>query len=175
MSLDHLRVAVVTPLTDENAEIIRQADPRIELVLEQDLLPPMRFPGDHNGDPSFTRTPEQQARFEALCDSADALYGIPDTNPSALARTAVANPGLLWVHTMAAGGGSQVRAANLPAEQLERIAFTTSAGPHARTLAEFAVFGVMAGAKDLPRLERQKAAHEWSGRWAMRQLSLIHI
>ena len=91
MTLDRLRVVGVTPLTDENADLIRQADPRIELVLEQDLLPPMRFPGDHNGDPAFIRSPEQQQRFEQLCDSADALYGIPDTNPAALARTAAAN------------------------------------------------------------------------------------
>ncbi|GAA1390333.1 D-2-hydroxyacid dehydrogenase [Luteococcus peritonei] len=170
MTLDRLRVAVVTPLSDENADLIRQADPRIELVLEQDLLPPMRFPGDHNGDPAFTRTPEQQARYEQLCDSADALYGIPDTNPAALARTAAANPGLKWVHTMAAGGGSQVKAAQLPEEQLQRIEFTTSAGAHSQTLAEFAVFGVMCGAKDLPRLQALQAERTWADRWAMRQV-----
>ncbi|MEL4357665.1 MULTISPECIES: D-2-hydroxyacid dehydrogenase [unclassified Luteococcus] len=170
MSLDHLRVAVVTPLTQEHADLISAADPRIEVVLEPELIPPMRFPGDHNGDPAFSRTPEQQRRFEALCDSADALYGIPDTNPAALARTVAANPSLKWVHTMAAGGGSQVKAAQLPAEQLERVAFTTSAGAHSQTLAEFAVFGVMCGAKDLPRLQVQQHNRFWSDRWAMKQV-----
>lgn len=170
MSLDRLRVAVVTPLSDENAELIRSAEPRIELLLEQELLPPMRFPGDHNGDPAFTRTPEQQQRFDELCADADALYGIPDTDPSALARAVAANPELKWVHTMAAGGGSQVRAAGLDEADLQRVEFTTSAGPHARTLAEFAVFGALCGAKDLVRLQRQQQAHDWSGRWAMRQL-----
>lgn len=170
MTLDRLRVAVVTPLTDEHADLIRQADPRIDVVLEPDLLPPMRFPGDHNGEPGFSRTPEQQVRFEQLCDSADALYGIPDTDPASLARTAAANPELKWVHTMAAGGGSQVKAAQLPQDQLERIEFTTSAGAHSQTLAEFAVFGVMCGAKDLPKLQSLQKDRTWADRWAMRQV-----
>ncbi|WNM23600.1 D-2-hydroxyacid dehydrogenase [Demequina capsici] len=71
---------------------------------------------------------------------------------------------------MAAGGGSQVRDANLPHDALQRVAFTTSAGVHASLLAEFALFGVLAGAKDLPRLRRQQDQRLWSGRWPMRAL-----
>ena len=48
--------------------------------------------------------------------------------------------------------------------------FTTSAGVHGPTLAEFAMFGVLAGAKDLPRLQAQQAQRQWTGRWAMRQV-----
>lgn len=167
---DHLKVFVCTPLTEENCQLIAELEPRVELVVEQDLLPPMRWAGDHEGDPSFTRTPEQQARFEALCDSAEALYGIPDTKPAQLARTVRANPALRWVHTMAAGGGSQVKAAALSAEEMAPIEFTTSAGAHSETLAEFAVFGVLCGAKSLPRLLAQQREHVWSTRWAMKQV-----
>lgn len=167
---DHLKVFVCTPLTEENCRLIAELEPRVELVVEQDLLPPMRWAGDHEGDPSFTRTPEQQARFEALCDSAEALYGIPDTKPAQLARTVRANPALRWVHTMAAGGGSQVKAAALSAEEMAPIEFTTSAGAHSETLAEFAVFGVLCGAKSLPRLLAQQREHVWSTRWAMKQV-----
>lgn len=166
-----LRVVVAAPLSDENCEVLRSAEPRIDLVVEHELLPPMRWPADFSGDPSFRRTPAQQERFDALVDSADALYGIPDLDPNALARTVRANPRLRWVHTMAAGGGGQVKAAGLTGAELERIRFTTSAGVHGRTLAEFAVFGVLAGAKHLPRLLRQQRAHEWSGRWTMAQVS----
>jgi Phosphoglycerate dehydrogenase and related dehydrogenases len=42
-------------------------------------------------------------------------------------------------------------------------------------LAEFAVFGVMAGAKDLPRLLAQQRDRNWSGRWAMRQISEMTV
>jgi phosphoglycerate dehydrogenase-like enzyme len=169
--IDRLRVVVATPLSEELCECIVAAEHRIDLVRDQALLKPMRHPGDHAGDPAFIRTPEQQSTFDALVDTAEALYGIPDESPDALRRTVTANPGLRWVQTMAAGGGSQVKAAGLTAAELDRIAFSTSAGVHAAPLAEYAVFGLMAGAKDLPRLLDQQSRQEWSGRWAMRQLS----
>ena len=112
----------------------------------------MRGPADWSGDPSTRGRREQQAEFDELVDSAEALFGLPDVDSAALARTVAANPRLRWVMTTAAGGGGQVKAAGLDREALERVLFTTSAGVHGGTLAEFAVFGVLAGAKDLPRL-----------------------
>lgn len=167
-----LRVAVATPLPPELRSLIRDREPRLELLVDDELLPPMRFPADFSGDPDFRRTPAQQERFERLLDRADALYGIPDVSPAALKRVADANPRLRWVHTMAAGGGGQVRAACLDRDQLERIVFTTSAGVHGDTLAEFAVFGLLAGLKRLRVLERLQRAHEWpSRRWPLGQLA----
>lgn len=175
MTSTTLRVAVAAALAPELAERIVQLEPRIELVIDQALLPPMRFPADYSGDPGFSRTPAEQSRYEEILDSADALYGIPDVDPAALARTVAANPRLRWVHTMAAGGGGQVRAAALSAEDLERVTFTTSAGVHGEPLAEFALFGVIAGAKTLPRLLAQQRAREWSGRWVMPQLTDLTV
>ncbi|MEU4486957.1 D-2-hydroxyacid dehydrogenase [Streptomyces purpurascens] len=166
-----LRVAVAAPLSEENAALIRRLEPRIDLVVDHSLLPPMRWPADFSGEPGWQRAPGQQRAYEAAIDSADALYGIPDVDPAALARAVRANPRLRWVHTMAAGGGGQVKAAGLNAEELGRVLFTTSAGVHGRPLAEFAVFGVLAGAKDLPRLNRQQRDRAWSGRWTMGQVS----
>lgn len=172
---DRLRVAVAAPLAPELCDLLVAREPRIDLVVDQTLLPPMRHPADFSGDPSFRRTPEQQAAYEALVDSAEALYGIPDVDPAALARTVRANPALRWVHTMAAGGGGQVRAAGLADDELQRVTFTTSAGVHGDALAEFAVFGVFAGAKHLPRLAQQQADREWSGRWLMTQVSEMTV
>lgn len=169
--MTRLRVVVAAPLAPELCAQLAASEPRIDLIVDQRLLPPMRHPADFSGDPSFRRTPEQQAAYEQLIDSADALYGIPDVDPAALARAVRANPALRWVHTMAAGGGGQVRAAQLTAEELERVTFTTSAGVHGDALAEFAVFGVFAGAKHLPRLQRQQQDREWSGRWVMSQVA----
>ncbi|MER5428963.1 D-2-hydroxyacid dehydrogenase [Streptomyces sp. NPDC002588] len=166
-----LRVAVAAPLSAENCARVRELEPRIDLLVDHALLPPMRWPADFAGDPSWRRTPRQQRAYDELLDSADALYGIPDVDPSALARTVRANRRLRWVHTMAAGGGSQVEAAGLGSAELDRVAFTTSAGVHGQPLAEFAVFGVLAGAKDLPRLSRRQRDREWTGRWTMRQVS----
>ncbi|MCI3273485.1 D-2-hydroxyacid dehydrogenase [Streptomyces cylindrosporus] len=166
-----LRVAVAARLAEENCARIRELEPRVDLVVDHSLLPPMRWPADFAGDPAWRRTPGQQRAYEALIDSADALYGIPDVDPAALARTVRANPRLRWVHTMAAGGGSQVQAAGLSVDELDRVLFTTSAGVHGQPLAEFAVFGVLAGAKNLPLLRRRQRRHEWGGRWTMGQVS----
>ncbi|MGF3057413.1 D-2-hydroxyacid dehydrogenase [Microbacterium sp. YY-01] len=175
MSTQRLRVVVAAPFHAENAAVITDKEPRIELVYEPELLPPMRHPADFSGDPSYQRTAEQQRRYCELLDSADALYGIPDVNPLELARTVRANPRLQWVHTMAAGGGGQVKAANLSDEELARVTFTTSAGVHGEPLAEFALFGVLAGAKDLHRLLHQQQQKNWSDRWAMRQITDMTI
>lgn len=168
---ERLRVVVATPIPDGVAELLRSGEPRIELVHEPALLPVMRYPADHGGDPDFSRTPDEQREFEALLDSADALYGVPDSDAKALRRTASANDQLRWVHTMAAGGGAQIKEADLTADQLKRIKFTTSAGVHAEPLAEFALFGLLAGAKTLPRLAAHQRKHEWSDRWLMGQLA----
>jgi phosphoglycerate dehydrogenase-like enzyme len=146
---------------------IAQLEPRLDLVCEPSLLPPSRFAGDHVGDPAYRRTPSQQRAFEELVDSAEALYGVPDEDPEQLHRTAAVNPRLRWVQTMPAGGGGQVKAARLSQEQLVRIAFSTSAGVHAEPLAEFAVFGVLAGAKLLPWMLAEQAAHAWAPRRVM--------
>lgn len=158
-----LRVVVATPLSAANAARIVELEPRVELVHEPALL----------GDPDidwmvrYERSAADQARFDALVDSAEALYGVPDHSGRALARTVAANPGLRWVHTIPAGGGQQIRAARLEPEALERIAFSTSAGVHAAPLAEFAVFGVLAGAKLLPWLQDAQRRHEWAPRRPM--------
>jgi len=170
MSGRRARAVVATPLSEELCTRIEQAEPRLQLVREQELLPPMRHPADFAGDPSFRRTPAQQKRFDDLIDSAEVLYGIPDVDPTALARTVRSNSRLRWVQVMAAGGGSQVRAARLTDSELRRVSFTTSAGVHGDPLAEFALFGLLAGAKSLPRLLDQQRRREWSGRWAMGRL-----
>ncbi|MFJ3393105.1 D-2-hydroxyacid dehydrogenase [Leifsonia aquatica] len=171
MTTTELRVAVATPLKPEHAELLVEREPRIRLDYDPELLPPMRHPADFGGDPAFRRTPEQQERFEAMIDAADAVYGVPDLDAAQIARAVRANPGLRLMHTMAAGGGGTVKAAGLTEAELERVVFTTSAGVHGGPLAEFALFGLLAGAKDLPRLEADQRDRQWPGRWGMGQLA----
>ena len=166
-----LRAVAATPLPDDLAERIREAEPRLDLVVEQDLLPPQLHPGDHQGDPAFRRSAADERRFQELVDSAQVLYGIPGERPSQLARTLRANPALEWVQLMPAGGGGQVRGAHLTEEELGRVRFTTTAGVHAVPLAEWCEFGLLAGFKTLPRLQRHQRDHDWAeARWMMRRL-----
>lgn len=166
-----LRAVAATPLSDELADRIRAAEPRLDLIVPQDLLPPQQHPGDHAGDPGFRRSEAEERRFRELLDSAQVLYGIPGERPSELARTLRANPALEWVQLMPAGGGGQVRGAHLTEEELGRVRFTTTAGVHAVPLAEWSEFGLLAGFKTLPRLQEAQRAHEWAeSRWMMRRL-----
>lgn len=169
------RVVIAVDLPEALVERIREAEPRVEVVQDRSLVRPRRFAADWEGDPSHQRSEDEQARYDALVDSADVLFSLPDVNPAALARTVRAKARLSWVMTMAAGGGAQLRAADLDAAELERLTVTTSAGAHGGPLAEFALLGVLAGAKDLPRLQRQQREHDWSPRWEMRQLDAMTV
>lgn len=75
---DRMRILIATPL----CELLEEREPRLEVVRDQSLLPPMRWSGDYEGALTFARTAEEQARFDELVDSADAFYGIPDPDLS---------------------------------------------------------------------------------------------
>jgi len=169
------RVVIAVDLPEPLCAAIEREEPRVEVVRDHALYRPQRGPADWSGDPSHRRTPGQEQAYRDMVDSADILFSLPDVDPAELARTVRANPNLRWVQAMAAGAGSQVRAAGLGPEELERVAVTTTAGVHGSPLAEFAVFGVLAGAKTLPRLMAQQRAHEWSKRWEMKQIDEMSI
>lgn len=163
-------MVAAAPITEELVELVVSAEPRIDFIRDQSLLRPMRYPGDHSGPPGFERPDADQKRYEDLVDTAEVLYGLPDESSTQLARTVNANTGLRWVHAMPAGAGGQLRSARLTDEQLRRVVMTTSAGVHAEPLAEFAVFGLLAGAKTLPRLLEHQSNHQWTERWQMKHL-----
>ncbi len=171
-----LRVGIAVDLPAADLEPMRELEPRLDFIYEPELYRPQRWQGDWEGDPTFTRTPEQAERYHQIITSSQALFGIPDVNPELLQKTVRENPDLRWVHTTAAGGGSQVKTAALTADELERVTFSTSAGVHGSTLAEFALFGVLAGAKNLRKLEADQANKYWpSERWRMRHLDEMTI
>jgi phosphoglycerate dehydrogenase-like enzyme len=154
-------VLIASPLEPELAARIQAADDRAEVGYEPDLLPPARYPGDHRGDPGFRRDPGGQARWQALLDRAEVLFGIPGDSADGLVEVVTGLPGLRWVHATSAGAGEVVRKAALPAEALERVTVTTSSGVHAVPLAEFAILGLLAVAKELPRLLDRQRARAW--------------
>ncbi|WP_026555228.1 D-2-hydroxyacid dehydrogenase [Arthrobacter sp. 35W] len=161
MTLENPIVAIAVPLEAEHVESIRAAHPAVTVLYEPELLPPERFPADHTGDPSFTRTPEQEERYWSMLNSADILYGLPNENPAGLARIARENPKLQWVHAMAAGAGGAVKASGLDTATLERVKVTTSAGVHALPLAEFAIMGILNGFKRTAELAADQADKVW--------------
>ena len=156
-----VNVVIATPIEDELVERLRAVDERLDVRFERDLLPPPRYPSDHVGDPSFTRSPEQEARFVALTADAEVLFGFPGEDPAQLALAVRRAPGLRFVQATYAGAGQQLAAAKLTREELDRVAFASSSGVHATPLAEWALFGILAFTKALPRLLADKAARRW--------------
>ena len=166
-----LRVVVAVPTDPAVVEQLRAEAPRLDIVFEPRLLPPRRGVADWVGDPDYHRSDDDRLEFEALLATADALFGLPDHDPELLARVVRANPRLRWLHTTNAGGGASVRQAGLTPAELERVAVTTSAGVHAAALTEFALLGLLMGAKSVRALDADKRAHVWGGRRVMSQLA----
>jgi len=170
--MTRVQVLIASPLEAELAARVEAADPRAEVLFEPGLLPPARYPADHLGDPAFRRDAEGEARWRELLDQAEVLFGVPGDSAQALAEVVNGLPGLRWVHATSAGAGEQVRRAGLSPEALERVVITTSSGVHAVPLAEFAVLGLLAMAKELPRLVAEQRAKAWPEvRQPLRELS----
>ncbi len=165
-----VRVTIAGPLEAELVESIRAVGSRVEVEYDPDLLPPPRFPGDHRGIDGFRRSPEDERRWREMLATAEVLFGIPGESPRGLADAVRANPGLRWVQATAAGAGEQVGAAGLTDEELGRVIVTSGAGVHAGPLAEFALFGMLAFAKDLPRMLADQRARRW-GHYPVAELS----
>jgi phosphoglycerate dehydrogenase-like enzyme len=154
-------VVIATPIAEQLVERLRAVDDRLDVRFERDLLPPPRYPSDHVGDPSFVRSPEQEARFNALTAAAEVLFGFPREDPAQLALAVRRAPKLRFVQATYAGAGQQLAAARLTREELDRVAFASASGVHATPLAEWAVFGILAFTKGLPRLLADKQARRW--------------
>ena len=155
------RLSVVTPLEAAQVQRIADALPGYDVWHEPDLLPPTRYPCDHRGDPAFRRPPDQERRWSAMLARTDIAFGIPGDDPAGLRGLVDLAPGLRLVQATSAGAGQQVAAAELSERDLERVAVASSSGVHAGPLAEFAVLGILAFTRDLPRLERDRAARRW--------------
>jgi phosphoglycerate dehydrogenase-like enzyme len=167
---DPVRVAIAVPLEPELVEPIRAADPRVEVAYEPALLPAVRYPNDHRGVDDFRRAPEDERRWWEMIAAAEVLYGIPGDSPEGLAEAVRCASGLRWVQATSAGAGEQVASAGLSAHDLRRVTVTTAAGIHAVPLAEFAMFGLLAFARGLPRLLADQRARRW-GHYTVGELS----
>jgi len=170
-----LRAVIGQVLAEELCEMIAEREPRLDVIRDASLIRPPRHTGDHGGDPAHVRSPERLRAFHEMIDSADILYGVPDEEPDELRRTIEANPRLRWVHTTRAGGGAQVREARLDDEALERVVFTTAAGVHAESLADFALLGVLGGLRQLGRLQEGQRRGEWIERWPVSIVDLATV
>lgn len=155
------RIVIATPLEPRLVIKIGSELPGYQVCYEPDLLPPVRYEGDHRGQVGFRRTGDGQRRWTELLEGAEVSFGIPGDDPEQLRRLVRRSKNLRFVQATAAGAGQQVEAAGLSQDDLGRIAIATSSGVHAGPLGEFALLGILAFARGLPRLQGDRAAHRW--------------
>jgi len=156
-----LDVVIASPLEEALVEQVAAADARLRVHHDPTLLPPARWRGDHTGDRDWRRDPARDRDWAALLALAEVLYGVPHESSGGYREVMAACPRLRFIQATNAGAGQQVREAGVAPAELERVAIATAAGVHAVPLAEFAIFGLLALAKDVHGLERDRAARRW--------------
>jgi phosphoglycerate dehydrogenase-like enzyme len=150
-----LTVLIASPLEPALVERIAAVAPgRIQVVFEPDLLPEPRYVADHNGR-RRDLTPEQKQRWLDHLAAADILFDFDWLAPEALPRHA---PKLRWIQATSAGIGERLRRTGLIDTDL---VFTTAAGVHGSSLAEFVIMALLYFYRDVPRLQRMQAARHW--------------
>lgn len=152
-----LTVVIASPVEVEHVETIRAGAPEgVTVHYAPDLLPPMRYPADHDGPPDWQRAPAQQARWAAMLAEADALW---DIDRHARVHPRQYAPRVRWLGMTSAGVGQAARRLGIRPE--DGIIVTTASGIHAGPLAEFAWYGILHFIKEGPYLAREKTAKQW--------------
>lgn len=154
-------VVIATPLDPALVARIGDVDERLDVRYQTDLLPPPRYPCDHRGSDSFRRSDEEEDRWQTMLAEAEVLFGVPGDSPQGLADVVEANSRLRWIQGTAAGAGELLRHAGLTEDERDRVTVTSAAGVHAGPLAEFAMFGLLAFTKGLPRLLADTKTQRW--------------
>jgi phosphoglycerate dehydrogenase-like enzyme len=146
----------------ELAQRIAEADRRVELIFEPELLPPPRWQGDIAGDPGFRRDEAGERRWQKLLGRAEVLFGLPGGSPDGLVEAVRAGKRLRWVQARNAGAGEQLaKAAEQAREELGHVIVTTASGVHGGPLAEVALLGMLVFAKRLPQRMADQREHLW--------------
>jgi len=153
-----VEVVIATPMIPEDAQRIAAED-GVELTYLPELLPTRRWAGDTTGEGGV---PLDDPRWKHALESAEVVFGIPGSSGEGLVDLVRRAPRLQWVQARNAGAGEQLGAAlALAPDELGGITVTTSSGVHAGPLAEFAIFGLLAFAKELPQLQRDQRERHW--------------
>lgn len=152
-----ITAVICSPLSAEVADRIqREAPDGVAVVYRPDLVPPPRYTCDHVGDPSFRRTPEQEAEWRGILRDAEITWDFPesgDDGPTTL------TPGLKWIQGTSAGVGARVRRLGL--HDRPEVWVTTASGVHARPLAEYVFGALLAHAKHAQKLAEDQRRHRW--------------
>lgn len=146
-------VAICSYLEPDLVARIRGRFPQLTIHYYPELLPAAQFPADHHGAP-FTRTPAQQARWQALLERVEVCFDFDRLTPE-VQRSA---SNVRWLQATSSGIGQYAKRHGFDQSD---IVLTNAAGIHARPLAEFVVWAMLSFAKDYPKARQQQRDHHW--------------
>ena len=150
-------VLICSYLEPEHVARIRQVDGRLTVLYEPDLLRPPRYAADHNGDPIYQRTPEQEQRWRVLLAQADILFDFDPTHRADLPDLA---PNARWIQATSAGIGPLVKD-NRYDTRMPNTVITTASGVHRRPLAEFVIMAMLMHYKGAMRMIETQPRRHW--------------
>lgn len=143
---------IASPLEDEHVARLRALAPdRLQVLHDKALLPTPRFPNDHKGAP-FQRTPQLQARWQAMLARATILFDLPQQDDMPFLSR------LAWIQTTSTGVGPSV--AKLGLDRLG-VLVTTARGVHAGPLAEWVFMALLSHLRGLDHLKTEQAYRRW--------------
>ena len=144
---------IASPLEDEHVARLRALAPdRLQVLHDKALLPTPRYPNDHHGHP-FTRTPEQQTRWQSMLSKASILFDLPAPEDLPFLSN------LAWVQTTSTGVGPAV--GRLGLDKLG-ILVTTARGVHAGPLAEWTFMALLSHLRGLDAMKTDQAERRWT-------------
>ena len=153
-----LTIFIASPLEPEHVDRIRSVAPDdAQVIYEPDLLPTARYNADHKGKVDFSRTREQEARWQKLLKRADVLWDFPPVAPGGKSIYDLV-PNLKWVQTTSSGVGQLIRLLGLHNSDL---LVTTARGVHAGPLSEFVFLALLSHMRQLPHLQAEQRRHHW--------------
>lgn len=147
-------VLICSYLEPEHISAIRSVHPAVHVEYHPDLIPRPRYVSDHIGEP-FERTSQQDHEWSRLMRSANILFDFDHADRTSLLRH---GSNVQWVQATSAGIARTIECHGLSKSQ---TLFTTAAGVHARPLAEFVVWSMLAFAKRFPVARRQQREQRW--------------
>lgn len=152
-----LNVLITSYLEEEYVEQIRRVDPRLQVIYEPLLIAPPRYVADHNGDPNFRRTAEQEAHWRQLLSQADILFDFDHSHRSDLPELA---PNVKWIQFTSSGIGMFVEKSGY-AKRMPNTVFCTASGIHAQPLAEFCIMVMLMFTRRLARILEYQEKKVW--------------
>ena len=161
---DRLTILIASPLEAHHVERIRRFRPeRFEVLYEEQLLPRPRYVADHSGGRARAHAGSAATVGRAAVPAPISCSISTSIDPAGLPSRARR---LRWVQATSAGIGEFLARTG---RRSSGIIFTTAAGVHARSLAEFAMLGLLYFFRGMPHLAEIKAARHWQ-RYTVRGL-----